>query len=280
MWRAQWVACAVTVTVLASHGLAQVGERSRLDRVSDYVEGYFGRAQSLVAEETVTLEHLRSDLTADGLARRLHYEIRVEWSPDGDAPASVVRQLLRVGNRPPKPDAKPECLDPKGISPEPLAFLLKDRRERFRFRETGPAKVGGRPAVALEYRPAVRQESTVTGTRDCISIDMPGRTQGRVWVDPDTNAVLRLDESIVAITDVRIPRELQKGGWGLHVTVERADSSIRYQPVSFSEPDETLLLPTRIDSVSVIRASGVQRLRVTQTYKNYRRFLTDSRLVP
>ena len=95
--------------------------------------------------------------------------------------------------------------------------------------------------MVLDYRPATREESTVSGTKDCIHIDMPGRTQGRVWVDRDTHAVLRLDESIVAVTDVRVPRELQKGGWGLHVTVERADSTIRYQPVAFSEPDETLL---------------------------------------
>ena len=92
--------------------------------------------------------------------------------------------------------------------------------------------------------------------------------------------MLRLDESLVAVTDVRMPRELQKGGWGLHVIVERADTSIRYQPVRFSQPEETLLLPTRVESLSVLRSSGVQRLRVTQTYKNYRRFLTDSRVIP
>ena len=50
--------------------------------------------------------------------------------------------------------------------------------------------------------------------------------------------------------------------------------------MTFTEPDETLLLPTRMDSVSVIRSSGIQRLRVTQTYRNYRRFLTESRVIP
>lgn len=276
-----WIVCATALAVCASRGLAQSESTSRLDGVSDYVERYFGRAQSLVAEETVTLEHLRSDLTADGLTRRLQYEIHLEWSPDGVEPrASVVRRLLRIGSRPPREGAEPECLDPKSISPEPLAFLLKERRERFSFREVGPAQVAGRQAVLLDYQPAGRAESTITGTRDCIQIDMPGRTRGRVWVDPDTHAVLRLDESLVAVTDVRVPRELQKGGWGLHVIVERADTSIRYQPVRFSQPDETLLLPTRVESVSVLRSSGVQRLRVTQTYRNYRRFLTETRVIP
>jgi hypothetical protein len=276
------VASAAAVFMLSLHGRAQGAGESRLDGVTAYVEQYYGRAQSLVAEETVTLEQLRQDLTSDGLARRLTYEIRVEWSDDGGTPqASVVRQLLRVGNRPAKPGAEPECLDPKGISPEPLAFLLKDRRDRFRFRETGMTTLGRRNAVLLDYRPAGREQPTVTGDKECISIDMPSRTRGRVWLDPDTHAVLRLDEGVVAITDVRIPRELQTtGGWGLSVTVERHDSTIEYVPVTFTEPDETLLLPTRVESVSVIRANRIQRLRVRQTYRNYRRFLTQSRLIP
>lgn len=282
MWRAPvWVVTAASLAVLAPRGSAQVGDRTRLDSVTAYVEAYYGRAQSLVAEETVTLEHLRSDLTSDGPGRRLTYEIRVEWSSDGDTPrASVVRQLLLVGRRPPKPGSEPECLDPKGLSPEPLEFLLKDRRDRFSFREAGVATMAGRKAVMIDYRPAMRDAPTITGTKDCISIDMPSRTQGRVWVDRDTHAVLRLDERIVGVTDVRIPREFQRGGWGLYVTVERSDSTIRYEPVTFTGPDETLLLPVRVESVSVIRSAGVQRLRVTQTYRNYRRFLTESRLVP
>ena len=283
MWRG-WarVVCATAAAALMPVGWAQVRDRSRLDDVTAYVEEYYGRAQSLIAEETVALEHLRSDLTSDGFARRLEYEIRVEWSQEGDTPrASVVRQLLRVGRRPPRPGSEPECLDPKGISPEPLAFLLKARREKFVFREAGAAIIGGRSAVMIDYRPSGRDAPSITGTRDCISIEMPDRTQGRVWVDRETSAVLRLDERIMGVTDVRIPRELQQiGGWGLYVTVERADSTIRYEPVTFTEPAETLLLPTRIDSVSVIRASSIQRLRLTQTYRNYRRFLTESRVIP
>ena len=283
MWRGRaLVVCAAAVATLAPTGWAQVENGSRLDDVTAYVEDYYGRAQSLIAEEAVTLEHLRPDLTSDGFARRLVYEIRVEWSQEGDQPrASVVRQLLRVGRQPPKPGSEPECLDPKGISPEPLAFLLKARREKFVFREAGATIIGGRSAVMIDYRPSGRDAPSITGTRDCISIEMPDRTQGRVWVDRETSAVLRLDERIMGVTDVRIPRELQQiGGWGLYVTVERADSTIRYEPVTFTDPAETLLLPTRIDSVSVIRASSIQRLRLTQTYRNYRRFLTESRVIP
>jgi hypothetical protein len=269
-------------TLVASTVAGQEAGRARLSRVTSYVEEYYRRTQSLMVDETVTLDHLNPDLTTAGLSRRLTYELRLEWNPDGPEPrASVMRTLLKVGSREPKPGAKPECLDPKGVSPEPLAFLLADRRERFSFQESGTARTGGREVVLIDFKPALREEPKITGDKECISIDMPMRTRGRIWVDASTDAVVRLEEHIVSLTDVRVPRHLQStGGWGASITVERSDTETRYQPVRFSDPDETLFLPESVDSLSVIRASGIQRLRVRQAYKNYRRFLTAGRLLP
>ena len=254
-----------------------------LDRVTRYVEQYYNRAQSLMAEETVTLQHLRPDLAPDGRIRRLVYELRVEWTPaadGGESRASVVRQLLRVGSRPARPSDKPECLDPRATSPEPLAFLLREQRDKFTFNARGSSRIGRREAMMLEYAPSSERPPVVTGDKTCISMDLPGRSRGRVWVDPNTDAILRLDEFLVGPTDVPIPRALQSPGGSLYITVDRSDTTTQYQPIVFNDPEETLMLPSRIDSVSVIRASGVQRLRVTQEFRNYRRFLTDSRIVP
>jgi hypothetical protein len=49
--------------------------------------------------------------------------------------------------------------------------------------------------------------------------------------------------------------------------------------VTFQDPEETLVLPARVETVTVIRGEGVQRMRVTQTLTNYRRFITASRIV-
>ena len=134
--------------------------------------------------------------------------------------------------------------------------------------------------MVLDYRPATRDAPTLTGTKDCIHIDMPGRTQGRVWVDRDTHAVLRLDESIVGVTDVRVPRELQKGGWGL-LRDRRARRQHDPLPARHvREPDETLLLPTRVESVTVIRSDGHPTPPGHADYRNYRRFLTETRVLP
>jgi hypothetical protein len=59
--------------------------------------------------------------------------------------------------------------------------------------------------------------------------------------------------------------------------IERADSSIRYRPVAFTDPDETVLLPESIDVVTIFR--GAQSYRISQTFSGYKRFITGGRIV-
>jgi hypothetical protein len=58
----------------------------------------------------------------------------------------------------------------------------------------------------------------------------------------------------------------------------REDTTIRYRTVSFSDPDETLLLPESIESLSVL-SGGLQSTRRNQIYSGYRRFIGDSRVL-
>lgn len=266
----------------AGQTLGVIDHETALARLGRYVEQYYYRAQHVVAEEVVTLQPLRYDMTFDGLPRRLVYELRVEWAPgvDGGATgATVIRQLISVGGRPPRPGYKPECLDLPALSPEPLASLLPSRRERFTFTTAGQGRVARRTAVMFDYRPVAAEKPTITWRDDCVTVDAPGHTRGRVWIDPDSAEVLRLDERVAGVIPIPVPPKLQRLGGRSTMTIERAESSIRYSPVKFTNPDETILLPTQIDSVTVIRDSGVPRLRTTQTFSKYRRFVTDSRIV-
>src|ERR1044071_1328415 len=73
-----------------------------LDRVSKYVQTYYTRAQSLMVEETVTVQPIMADLAPDGFARSLVYDLRFEWTPgqgDEKPRVQVVRDLLRANNR-------------------------------------------------------------------------------------------------------------------------------------------------------------------------------------
>jgi hypothetical protein len=253
-----------------------------VERVGDYVERYYTRAQSVVVEENVAIQPLKLDLTTDGFARRLTYELRVEWNPeaaDDDGPAKVTRQLLAVNGRPPREGQEPECLDPKSTSPEPLAFLLPDRRGKFTFRAAGLGRVGERTAVMIDYRSVKPEDPKVEWKEECVTVNLPGRSRGRIWADPETSEILRLDEGIIGLVDVAVPRKQQRNGGATHLTIERADSTIRYRRVLFTDPDEILVLPSSIETVTVVRNSGSPRTRISQTFSNYRRFVTGSRIV-
>jgi hypothetical protein len=100
-----------------------------------------------------------------------------------------------------------------------------------------------------------------------------------VWVDADTGDVLRLDEHLNGMFDFTIPRQHRVPGGAMSVSIERLDSSIVYRAVAFTDPDETILLPASIDTLTVVRNAGVPRLRTTQQFSNYQRFVTGGRVV-
>jgi hypothetical protein len=81
------------------------------------------------------------------------------------------------------------------------------------------------------------------------------------------------------MVDIPVPRRQQRRGAPAFMTIERADTSILYRPVVFRDPDETLILPATIATLAVVRNSGVPRVRITQSFGNYRRFVTASRIV-
>jgi hypothetical protein len=279
------VLIALVVALLAA-GRAAIGQSisadQTVDRLSDYVEQYYTRAQSIVTNESVTVQRLNRDLSFDGFARRLEYELRVEWDPSVDAdesPAKVTRQLLTVNGKPPRKGDKPECMDPKTVSPEPLAFLLPDRRHKYAFTSAGVGRVDGREAVMVDYRSLEPGKPIVEWTDDCVSVDVPGRWRGRLWAEPETATIVRMDEQLIGMVDLPIPRKHQQINGALFLTLERADMSIRYRAVRFSDPDETLMLPAEITSSSMWRNGGSPGNRVTQSFSNYRRFVTAGRII-
>jgi hypothetical protein len=257
---------------------AQDGDAA-LSRVGAYVENYYGRTQSVLAEQTVVLQPIGSDFAAQGFPRRLVYELRVEWNPESDEPATVHRELLSAKGPLLGPPKQPDCLDPRSVSPEPLAFLLPARRHKYTFKPAKPDQINGRAVMTFEYRPVAPEPPVVDWREDCGTIDLPGRTAGRIWADALTSEVLRFDEYLVGPVDIPAPRRKNRSFGPDWFTVERSDTSIRYRPVTFADPDETLLLPAEVTTVTVIRNSGVPRLRTTETFTNYRRFVTGSRIV-
>lgn len=257
-----------------------------LARVGASVERYYARAQSIICLETVRLQSLGYDLMSDMTpARQLTYELRVAWEDAAGGQTSeptVQRVLLKVGGRPPRPSDKPECLDPSAVSPDTLEMLLPGKQSDYTFTLAGSSRFKGRQALLLDYRP--RQRGPVSATphedrEDCWRVDMPGRTKGRVWIDANTSDVLRLDEHLAGMVDLTLPADHTHRRGPLPVVFERLDSSIVFGPVTFADPDEIIVLPVSVDSLTVVRNAGVPRVRKSQVFSNYRRFITGGRIV-
>jgi hypothetical protein len=255
-----------------------------LGRVGSRVEEYYAHAQSIVALETVRVQRERRDMVVDGHVRQLTYELRVEWHPPTDespaGEATIVRQLLSVDGRPPKKGDDEGCMDPEPVSPEPMMMLLPVKQAEYLFSAAGMGRTDGQPALMVDYKSRKKGKAEITWKDHCVAVSLPGWSRGRVFVDPSTHDVLRLDEELVGMFDFPVPRDHEVAGGPLSMTVERSDSSIHYRPVLFHDPDETVMLPRLVESTSVWRNAPLPRVRVTQLFSNYRRFLGDSRIVP
>jgi hypothetical protein len=281
--RAAAIVWALAATAAAQSAAPTAADVSgRLDRVGERVAAYYARARSVTSTETVWIQTLARDFSPVGFARRLVYELRIGWDPLGGGQASeaqVLRQLLTVNGRTPGPDDEAGCMDPRPVSPEALSLLLPQKRGGYTFTWAGETRLDGRESVMIDYRSVATDPPEIVWTDDCVSVELPGRTRGRLWVDTQTDDVLRLDEHLVGMFEFPVPFDRARGTGPRSMIIERADSSIRFHTVSFEDPDETIVLPRTIETLTFWRNAGVARVRTTQTFSDYRRFITEGRVV-
>ncbi|HEX2462568.1 MAG TPA: hypothetical protein VHJ58_20675, partial [Vicinamibacterales bacterium] len=295
-WRLQvrclgcWLICAVVLSVVgaAPHAAEQSTSPEPLDEtlrnVGRRIQDWYNRAQTVVSTETVLIQPLRADMSPDAFPRRLTFELRVEWDPErfgsfGLPGATVLREVSSINGRAPVRDRDSGCMDPKPVSPETLAILLPERLSESEFSPAGTTRLNGRTAVMIDYRGVVAREPEIAWVNECVTVSLPGRSRGRIWVDAATYDVLRIDDRLSGRFEFDVPREYIRRGAAPSMVIERAESSIRYARIEFDDPRESMMLPVSIDTVTVIRSTATQRTRITQRLSNHRRFLTEGRIV-
>lgn len=285
----RWLLYAVALVAAAASVAAQpVAEDSGLTallaRVSARVEEFYSRARTVTSRETVRHQQLAGDFSPLGFARQLVYELRLAWDPqaDGASPieARVLRNLMTVNGRPPRPRDEPECTDPESVSSDHLTMLLPQKRGEFEFTPGGPARLDNRAATTINFRNVSKDTPEVVWNDDCVRVSVPGRTRGRIWIDAETLDVLRIDEHLTGIFDFPTSQTIARRQGILHMSLDRYDFTVRYQEVKFQDPEETLTLPRRVEVTSAWRGAGTRRNRITQEYSDYRRFVTGGRIVP
>ena len=260
-----------------------------MTRVGERLAASYRQARRVLVIENSTVQPIGANWAPEGFARSVESELRVESeSADGVAVPlpKVTRSVRKINGRDPhERDQKSRsgCTDPNPLSSEPLAFLMPAQRGETRFTSVRDGKENGRPALVVDFMSVVRKTKLELvederGHDDCFDWKGPQATRGRVWVDAKTLDVLRVERRLEGLADISVPQLLQRRhGFGQWVVLERDDVTMRYKPVTFRDPDESILLPQSIESLTLVRGT-LQSVRRTEVYSNYRRFLGTGRI--
>ena len=259
-----------------------------LARVSARIAEFYARAQHVICIETSTVQPIDLSYSSQGFARTVESELHVE-AEGGDAAgeATVVREVRKVNGRAPREKDKKDragCTDPNPLATEPLAFLLPAHRREYQFQSAGFVTDRNRPVILIDFASVNRRSNPEliedkAGHDDCFDWSGHVASRGRIWVDAKSYDVVRVERGLRGPLDVRVPLRIQRRhNLGNYVVIAREDTTIRYRTVAFTDPDEVLLLPESIESLTVARG-GLQSTRRSQIYSNYRRFVTAAKVV-
>ncbi|MEO8256707.1 MAG: hypothetical protein ABI868_05100 [Acidobacteriota bacterium] len=259
-----------------------------LIRVGERIAEFYQRATHVVGIETSTVQRVDLNGSPDGFGRTVESELRLVAGDDrSSGEAAVVRMVRTVNGRTPREKDKKDragCTDPNPLTAEPLAFLLPAHRSEYEFKAAGTAKDRGRLVVMIDFASVDRRSQIEliedpNGHDDCFDWSGHLASRGRIWVDAGNHDVVRVERGLRGPVDVRVPTLIQRRHLlGSSIVLMRDDVTIRYKTVAFSDPEEVLLLPESIDSLTVIRG-GLESARRRQTFSEYKRFVTGGRLV-
>ncbi|MGH9411210.1 MAG: hypothetical protein ACRD1V_17365 [Vicinamibacterales bacterium] len=282
-----WALCACWIPAAAQ---APLDVQTIVVRVGQRVAEYYRRAQNLICTETSVVFPIRTDWSPDGMPRTVQSELHLELAAahGGSEPsATVVREIRLINGRVPRERDKKNangCMDPQPLSPAPLDFLLPAHRGDYRFTSVRAGNKDGRAAIGVDFKsrdPKSKAElnEDPRGLDGCFDTSGPIAAAGRVWVDAHTFDVLRVEQHIEGPVGIRVPVKVQRrDGLPDWVTLDRDDLTVDYKVVAFTDPGEALLVQTSIDEMELWRG-GLQSVRRSDTYSDYRRFLTDARIV-
>ena len=276
MRRAALLAALIIAAPGGSRPSAQTGELALiLSGLAERTQQYYDRFISIICTETVHQQDLRYNLRPTGRPRTTVYELSVarDPNPKGDGLFRVDRTLQFVNGRAARKNQQPGCTDPKTGSPEPLAFLLAANHNRYRFTIVDDRAGGPAGTRAMDFLETPPERVSVKWEGNCFEAE-GGGYEGRVWFDPISYDVLQVHMRLSK--PFTVPMRAGYIGLDPAIRVERSETTIRFSRVEFQQPDEVVLLPESIETLTVFR--GAPSLKTSQILSNFRRFLTKSEI--
>ncbi|HEU4593553.1 MAG TPA: hypothetical protein VFS10_00190 [Pyrinomonadaceae bacterium] len=295
-----WLAVFVLASLSSPAARAQVSaaeqgqtEAARLElilaRVGERVEQYLGGMFSLSFKEVLRREVLKEDLTPKGKSKEYVFDnvvLREQRAGDGrEFYGRALRRLRTVDGKPVKPSKQKEelskCGAPRASYADPLTFLLPKLQAQQVFTYEAEEVLRGRRVHRLGH---VRREPVKPGTRSedgCLYAW--GEYKGTVWVDAENFDVLQTSTRLAGEFDFESPPLFTAGfarfGPKRKMRFERSEHTTRFSRVRFREPEQELLLPESSETLNVIRNGREPRVRHTQSFEDYRRFVSDVKII-
>lgn len=269
-----WMMLCASPTLHARQGAVEsLGDL--LGRVGDRVQAYFDRISSVICTEAENTQELGGNLKPRGKPKEHQYDLMFVRQSNDEL--IIERELKAINGRAIKPSQRRQCMErSKGSYSDALNLLLPQNRPLYQFIAAGREEMAGRQAVVVNFTELKAREAQVTWDDNCFKAD-GGRTVGKLWLDPETFDVLRIEtrlaEPFKFFTPSRVMLERRL------IVVRESTMTVKFRSVTFSDPEETLLLPESIESVNVIDGATAPRVRITQSFRDHRRFKTDAKII-
>jgi hypothetical protein len=261
-----------------------------LMRVGEAVERYHRGMFSLRFTETVRREELREDLTPKRSKEYVYESVTLRENLSADVDdyfASTSSTLKSVDGRTAKAAGRGGPKEKSWEESPPnhedfLNFLLPKFQGLYCFSFEGEETLRGRRAFRIAETRVGEEEPRVEWKgRSFVAF---GPTRMTVWVDAETADVLQIESHLVRPFEFDSPPSFSAGPFGRfgpsrRLRYERDDYAVRFRPVRFRSPDQTLLLPEHAEWLKVIEGASRPRLRTTVTFTNYQRFVSGVRVI-
>lgn len=280
------LALAACVPVRAQEPQPEPSKDERLERILEKVGEGVARYQSglfsIAFAETLRREELRKDMTAKKSKEYVFDSVVLRETLSADEEdfyPRLARRLKTIDGKPSKKRLGPES----NYAVSSLGFLLPKNRGPLQFTLEGEEAEAGRKLYRIrilspgEGEPRVEWKSRVVGFR--FRVVAP--SVYTIWVDAETFDVLRLESHLAAPFEFDGPRAFGFGRLGpsRHFKYAAQDYVVRFRRQQFKDPEQTLLVPEYAEWVTVIEGASKPRTRATLRFSNYRRYLSDVKVI-
>ena len=264
--------------------------KNLLERVGERIQKYQDAMFSIAFTEILQQQELKSDGTSKNKPKQFVYESIVvsRRSPTNQQNSFpvITRTLKSIDGKPTEKNLpqRSKCVEtnPQSAYADPLTFLLPKYQTNFIFSYAGESELEGRKAaVILISQPPASEPAKIVQTGDCFHLSRSLQRLGKIWVDLNTYDVIQLQWQLAESFNGKTSVGITKFGIiplvrpAKEISYEKQETTIRFRPITFQNPEQILLLPSSSESAWILKGARIAGFRVTTTYTRYRRFLTS-----